>query len=116
MHNYGSFGPSLGIVPPGMAPAAVETILSYYNPANFAPWIQCPTYVGSNIGDLTVHSMGPLAAYHNLTRLPPDQKAFHPGFTHAHGSGPGLWAKQQAIFETLAGPPVSAEGPGSRRD
>jgi cephalosporin-C deacetylase-like acetyl esterase len=112
MHSYGSFGPSLGIVPEGMTAEDVERVLSYYNPVNFCPWIQCPTYVGSNIGDLTVHSMGPLAAYHNLTSLRADGKDFFPGFTHAHGSGPGLWTRQQVMFEKIAGPPAGEEGTG----
>jgi hypothetical protein len=68
---------------------------------NFCPWIKCPTYVGSNIGDLTVHSMGPLAAYHNLTGLGADQKAFYPGFTHSHGSGPGLGVKSREWLDKL---------------
>ena len=102
MENYPSFGPSKGCVPAGKTLAEVERALSYYNPVNFAPRIKCPTYVGSNIGDLTVHSMGPLAAYHNLTGLPADQKAFYPGWTHDHGSGPGLHEKTKEWLERLS--------------
>ena len=103
MGNYPSFGPSRGQVPPGQMLQDLERMLSYYNPVNFCPWIKCPTYVGSNIGDLTVHSMGPLAAYHNLTGLGAEQKAFYPGFTHAHGSGPGLGVKSREWLGKLGG-------------
>ncbi len=104
LNCYGSFGPSKGVAPAGVTVEEMERILSYYNPVNFCPWIKCPAYVGSNIGDLTVHSMGPLAAYHNLTGLKPGQKDFYPGFTHAHGSGPGLGAKTKEVLEKLGGP------------
>lgn len=103
MNNYSSFGPAKGAVPKGKTVAEVERLLSYYNPVNFCPLIKCPAYVGSNIGDLTVHSMGPLAAYHNLTALPAEQKAFYPGFTHFHGSGPGLGVKTGEWLEKLGG-------------
>jgi len=109
MRYYGSFGPSRGVIPEGKTLADVDKLLSYYNPANFCPWIRCPTYVGSNIGDLTVHSMGPLAAYHNLTALKADRKDFYPGFTHMHGSGAGLGRKQREILEKIAGPPIDAK-------
>lgn len=104
MENYPSFGPSAGQVPQGKTLAEVEKALSYYNPANFCPRIKCPAYVGSNIGDLTVHSMGPLAAYHNLTGVSQDSKAFYPGFTHFHGSGPGLWDKTNDWLDKFGGP------------
>ena len=104
MENYPSFGPSKGVIPPGRTLEQVERMLSYYNPVNFCPYIKCPAYVGSNIGDLTVHSMGPLAAYHNLTALPADQKDFYPGWTHFHGSGPGLGKKKSEILTALANP------------
>jgi len=108
MESYGSFGPSRGQVPPGRTLQDVEKMLSYYNPVNFCPSIRCPTYVGSNIGDLTVHSLGPLAAYRNLTGLAPGEKAFYPGFSHAHGSGPGLGLKSREWLEKLGGPPATA--------
>ena len=103
MENYPSFGPSRGQIPAGSTLADTERLLSYYNPVNFCPSIKCPAYVGSNIGDLTVHSMGPLAAFHNLTGLHSGQKAFYPGFSHFHGSGPGLAAKTREIVDELAG-------------
>ncbi len=104
MENYPSFGPSAGRVPEGKTLKDVEKLLSYYNPVNFCPSIACPAYVGSNIGDLTVHSMGPLAAYHNLTGLKAGDKDFYPGFTHFHGSGPGLGVKSKEWLEKLGGP------------
>jgi cephalosporin-C deacetylase len=104
MWHYGSFGPSRGQVPAGKTDADVERLMSYYNPVNFGPYIQCPTQIGSNIGDLTVHSMGPLACYKNLTGLQPSDKRFHPGFTHAHGSGPGLGQAQNEVIERLKNP------------
>jgi len=103
MTRYGSFGPTAGQVPDGRTLAETIRMLSYFNPVNMAPWIRVSTYIGSNIGDLTVHSMGPLAIYRNLTALPPEQKAFYPGFTHAHGSGPGLAAQRSAVLDRLAG-------------
>jgi hypothetical protein len=103
MRNYSSFGPSSGQVPPGQSLENVETMLSYYNPVNFCPLIRCPAYVGSNIGDLTVHSMGPLAAFHNLTGVKPEDKAFYPGYTHFHGSGPGLGVKSKEWLDKLGG-------------
>ncbi len=102
MENYPSFGPSKGQVPEGKTLKDVEQMLSYYNPVNFCPRIKCPTYVGSNIGDLTVHSMGPLAAFQNLSSLKGADKAFYPGFPRSHGSGPGLWAKSKEILEKLS--------------
>jgi len=110
MKHYSSFGPSAGLVPEGRALEDALRMLSYYNPVNFCPRIRCLTHVGANIGDLTVHSMGPLAAYHNLTGLEDSRKAFHPGFTHFHGSGPGLGEAKKAYFERIAGP-----NPGGRR-
>ncbi len=104
MENYPSFGPSAGRVPEGKTLKDVEVMLSYYNPVNFCPFIACPTYVGSNIGDLTVHSMGPLATYHNLTGLKAEDKSFYPGFTHFHGSGPGLGVKSKEWLDKLGGP------------
>jgi len=101
---YPSFGPTPGQIPPGRTMDDVKTLLSYYNPVNFCPLIRCPTYIGSHIGDLTVHSMGPLAAYHNLTGLAPDQKAFFPGYTHFHGSGPGLGQTLREWKDRLASP------------
>jgi len=101
MRYYECFGPSAGIMPDGVSREQGERILSYYNPANFAPRIRIPTHVGINIGDITVHSMGPLAIYHNLTGLSADQKAFHPGFTHFHGSGPGLTHERNRISQAL---------------
>ncbi|OPZ24391.1 MAG: Acetyl esterase Axe7A precursor [Lentisphaerae bacterium ADurb.BinA184] len=101
MENYPSFGPSKGVAPPGRSVADVKRLLSYYNPVNLCPRIRCPTYVGSNIGDLTVHSMGPLAAYHNLTGLDPSQKDFYPGYTAMHGSGPGLGVKTREWLDKL---------------
>jgi len=88
-------------------PETIKTILSYYNPVNFCPRIRCPTYVGVNIGDLTVHSLGPLAAFHNLTGLAPAQKDFFPGFTREHGSGPGLARKRQTILDFLVAWPLA---------
>ena len=111
MDNYPSFGPSIGQVPEGKTVADVQRALSYYNPVIFAPLIKCPAYVGSKIGDVTLQSLGPLAAYHNLTGLAPENKAFYPGFTHFHGSGPGLGVKAKEVLESLAGPLSPKEEP-----
>jgi cephalosporin-C deacetylase-like acetyl esterase len=105
MKHYMSYGPSRGQAPPGIEVEELERLLSYYDPVNFAPYITCPTHVGSNIGDITVHSMGPLAIYKNLTGLKSDQKAFHAGFTHMHGSGFGLAENQKQILDGLASSP-----------
>lgn len=102
MRHYESFGPSFGIIPEGSSPEAAERILSYYNPVNFAPMIEVPTHVGINIGDITVHAMGPLSIYQNLTGLSEEQKAFHPGFSHFHGSGFGLTKARRAAYNDLS--------------
>ncbi|MEX2607142.1 MAG: acetylxylan esterase, partial [Kiritimatiellia bacterium] len=101
MRYYESFGPSFGVIPEGSSREEVEKLLSYYNPANFAPLIQVPTHVGINIGDVTVHAMGPLSIYKNLTALDESQKAFHPGFSHFHGSGPGLTRERNAFYKQI---------------
>ncbi len=76
---YGSFGPTVGQVPDGQTLDDLKQTLSYYDPANLAVRIKCPTAIGLTVGDLTVHSMGGLGIYHNLTGLKPGQKWFLPG-------------------------------------
>jgi cephalosporin-C deacetylase len=77
--TYGSFGPTAGQVPEGQTLDDLKRTLSYYDPAHLAPRITCPTAIGLNVGDMTVHSMGGLGAYKNLRRLRPSQKWFLPG-------------------------------------
>lgn len=81
--KYGSFGPSAGQVPDGQSLEDVQLTLSYYDPANLAQFIQCPTVIGVNVGDMCVHSIGGLSAYHNLQQLDEDHKWFLPG---VHGT------------------------------
>lgn len=95
--KYASFGPSLGQKPEGQSREQFLHTLSYVDPVHMCPWITCPTYIGCSVGDMTVHSMGPLAAYRNLTALDPSQKAFFPGPSAAHSNSAeaGAFFKQQ---------------------
>ncbi|MCX7935546.1 MAG: acetylxylan esterase, partial [Planctomycetota bacterium] len=77
--TYGTFGPTAGQVPAGQTLEDLLRTLSYYDPAHMAPWIKCPTVIHINVGDLTVHCMGPLGVFKNLTGLPEDKKWFFPG-------------------------------------
>ncbi|MBF0244372.1 MAG: acetylxylan esterase [Planctomycetes bacterium] len=92
----------LSEVAPGKTMEQVKGIFSYYNTINLCPWIRCPTLIGANIGDLTVHSMNAILAYRNLTGLSPDQKEFCPGFTTQHGSGPGYRQRHASIMHEVA--------------
>jgi hypothetical protein len=61
--------------------------------------------VHQNVGDLTVHSMGALGAYKNLTSLPGDRKWFKPGVNgHYHaGSREGAKLAKKLVDQLLAG-------------
>ncbi len=77
-------------VPEGMAPADLERMLSYFDPVNHCPSVRCPTVIGHNVGDTTVHIGGGLAMYKRLTALPADRKWFCPGAGTSHAnSAPG---------------------------
>ena len=101
--HYGSFGPSRGQVPPGQTVEDLKRTLSYYDPVNMCPWISCPTYIGLQIGDLTVHSMGGLAAYHSLTCVAADAKGFYPGKTHYHACSPEGGRKFRELMDEICG-------------
>lgn len=96
-NTYGSFGPTIGQVPEGQSYPQMLRTLSYYDPAHLAAWIKCPTVIGVTIGDLTVHSMGGLGAYKNLTALPEGEKWFLPGCNghyHANSAAGGRLMKR----------------------
>jgi cephalosporin-C deacetylase-like acetyl esterase len=84
---YSTFGPSAGQVPPGQTLEDLKRTLSYYDPAHLAPRIRCPTIVHLTVGDLTVHAMGGLGVYKNLTGLPDNKKGFYPGVNGHHHAG-----------------------------
>jgi len=102
--TYGTFGPTSGQVPPGQTLDDLLKTLSYYDPANMAPWIQCPTVIHVTVGDLTVHSMGGLGVFKNLTSLPEDKKWFLPGSNGHYHSGSYLGGKKEReICDMIAG-------------
>jgi cephalosporin-C deacetylase-like acetyl esterase len=99
---YPSFGPTCGQVPPGQTLDDLLRTLSYFDPANLAPWIQCPTVIHLTVGDLTVHSMGGLGVFKNLTGLKDDQKWFFPCANgHFHGGSAAGGAKAKELMEKL---------------
>ena len=100
---YDSFGPTEGQVPPGQTLDDAKRTLSTFDAAHLAPWITCPTVVGLTVGDLTVHCMGGLGVYHNLTALPPGKKWFLPGVNsnfHANSADGGR--KMAEIMDRIA--------------
>ena len=100
--TYSSFGPTAGQVPPGQTPEQLLRTLSYFDPANLAPWITCPTVVHLTVGDLTVHSMGGLGVFKNLTGLPDEKKWFFPGVNgHFHAGSAGGGAKAKELMQKL---------------
>lgn len=103
---YGSFGPTAGQAPEGWALQDLKDMLAYYDPANMAPWIQCPTVIGVTTGDLTVHSMGGLGVYHNLTGLSDDEKWFLPSqyISHYHANSKRGGKKMAEFMDKLAKP------------
>jgi Acetyl esterase (deacetylase) len=102
MHCYDGFGPSVGALPAGVTEEAADRILSYFDPANLAARIRVPTTIGINIGDPTVHVLGPLACYTNLTRLDSGEKEFLTGLQPEHGSGERFQAREAALLDHWA--------------
>ena len=103
---YGSFGPTAGQVPEGWTLQQFKDMLAYYDPANMAPWIECPTVIGVTTGDLTVHSMGGLGVYKNLTALDADQKWFLPSayISYRHSNSARGGKKMRQIMDEFARP------------
>lgn len=100
--TYPTFGPTSGQVPEGQTLEDMITTLSYYDPAHMAPWIRCPTVVGQNVGDLTVHSMGALGVYKNLTGLAEDKKWFLPGVKgHFHAGSRAASKKYGELMDKV---------------
>ena len=102
---YGSFGPTAGQTPEGWTLQEFKDMLAYYDPANMAPWIECPTVIGVTTGDLTVHSMGGLGVYKNLTGLDEDEKWFFPStyISHYHANSSRGGKKMKEIMNEMAG-------------
>jgi len=110
--RYGTFGPSLGQMPEGQSIDQFLHTLSYVDPVNLCPSVRCPTCIGVTIGDLTVHSMGGLAAYRNLTALQPDQKALFAGPGNAHANPPEAIARFRELTDAVAdGRPITSIRP-----
>ncbi len=106
--TYQTFGPTAGQVPPGQTLDDLKRTLSYYDPAHLAPRIACPTVIHANVGDLTVHSMGGLGVYNNLTGLKAGQKWFLPGVNgHFHAGSVAGGKKAKELIDALVG--VKAE-------
>ncbi len=102
--TYGTFGPTAGQVPAGQTLDDLKRTLSYYDPAHLAPWIACPTVIHLTVGDLTVHSMGGLGVYKNLTGLKDDQKWFLPGVNgHFHAGSAAGGQKSAELIDALIG-------------
>lgn len=102
--RYRSFGPTAGQVPEGQTLDDLKRTLSYYDPANLAQFIECPTVIGVNVGDMCVHSLGGLSAYHNLQKVPADKKWFLPGIRgHAHSNSADGGAKMREVLDLVAG-------------
>lgn len=95
--NYHTFGPTLGQIPNGQSLDDLLTTLSYFDPANLAAWIKCPTHLALSVGDLTVHSMGGIGIYKNLVNVPDDHKSLIVGPSPIHHKPP----EAEAAFETL---------------
>jgi cephalosporin-C deacetylase-like acetyl esterase len=102
--TYSTFGPSSGQVPPGQTLDDLLRTLSYYDAANMAPRITCPTVIQVNVGDLTVHSMGGLGVFKNLTNLPADKKWFMPGVNgNQHDGSHDGRVKSEELIKQLIG-------------
>ncbi len=85
--SYQTFGPTIAQIPAGQTLDDLRTTLSYYDPANMAPWVSCPTLIYLNVGDLTVHSAGGLSVFLNLVGIPADKKWFCPGVNGSKHTG-----------------------------
>jgi cephalosporin-C deacetylase len=101
IEHYPSFGPGKGQIPEGQTLEDLTKTLSYYDVVNFCPWITCPTTIGLNVGDTTVHSMGGLAAFKNLTALDDSRKHLFLGHTYMHGASKDFTAAQNHLLENL---------------
>lgn len=102
-HMYNSFGPTAGQVPEGQTLEDLKTTLGYFDPANLAATIRCPTVIGVNVGDMTVHSMGGLSAYHNLRNVPEKQKWFLPGVHgNAHSNSADAGQMMRDVIDRVA--------------
>jgi cephalosporin-C deacetylase-like acetyl esterase len=108
--TYPSFGPAAGQVPAGQTLEDLLRMLSYFDPAHLAPWIRCPTVIHLTVGDLTVHSMGGLGVYKNLTGLDESRKWFLPGVNgHYHAGSAAGGAKARELIDELVGPAETRE-------
>ena len=100
--TYGSFGPTSGQVPEGQTLDDLLRTLSYYDPAHLATRVTCPTVIHQNVGDITVHSMGALGIYCNLTSLPDAKKWVFFGVNgHNHAGAPAGAAKAEELLKEL---------------
>jgi len=113
---YPAFGPHPGQAPPDRGVEATAGMLSYYDPVNFCPRIRCETHVSINIGDGTVHAMGPLACWRNLTALPPERRRLHTGslITHKGPTSLDETGRDDLLARVVAGG-LRAGGPASSR-
>jgi hypothetical protein len=71
-----------------------------------APRITYPTVIGVPTGHPTVHSMGGLGVYHNLTGLSEDEKWFLPSeyISHYHANSKRGGKKVAEFMDKFAAP------------
>lgn len=91
-----------GRIPPHMSAQSFADFLSYFDMANFCHLITCPTTIGHNVGDTTVHIDGGLTAWKRLTSVPPDRKRFLLGHEREHANPPASQAAMQAWMDRVA--------------
>ncbi|MFO7870329.1 MAG: acetylxylan esterase [Kiritimatiellia bacterium] len=92
-----------GQIRSGVSQNEAEKFLSYFDAANFCLMIRCPTVISHNIGDLTVHVSGGLAAYRKLERLPPEKKWLILGAGTEHENPPPAVKKMGEMLDAVAG-------------
>ncbi len=91
-----------GQLPSHMSPQSFEEFLSYFDMANLCHRITCPTIIGHNVGDTTVHIDGGLAAWKRLSSVPPEQKRLLLGHDRDHANPPPSRAAMQAWMDRVA--------------
>lgn len=100
--RYSGFGPQPGQVDPARGVAATARMLGYFDPANLAPRVRCPTHIGFNVGDPTVHANGGLGIWANLTGLEPAQRPLYLGSLITHRGPRSLGEAREALYAAIA--------------
>lgn len=100
--RYPGFGPHPGQVPDPPGIDATVRMLSYFDPANFCARIRCETHIGINVGDHTVHAMGPIAAWKRLTGVAPGQRHLHTGSLVTHQGPQAMAQAKDRVLDRVA--------------